>query len=106
MNNMPYLAGVINETLRYLTSLLFSDAALFVFTVLRLLLMVILIVISFAVGVCSLNSSLIVACDGVLSTVSLSLFFRLWPPVPIDTKVAAKDDVLPNGMFVKKGVRV
>eukprot|EP01018_Ginkgo_biloba_P035874 Gb_08314 [translate_table: standard] len=28
---------------------------------------------------------------------------RLYPPVPIDSKVAAEDDVLPDGTFVKKG---
>lgn len=28
---------------------------------------------------------------------------RLWPPVPVDTKVAAKDDVLPDGTVVPQG---
>ncbi|KAE9611444.1 putative cytochrome P450 [Lupinus albus] len=30
---------------------------------------------------------------------------RLYPPVPVGTKEAAKDDVLPDGTFVKKGTR-
>lgn len=30
---------------------------------------------------------------------------RLWPPVPIERKVAVEDDTLPNGMFIPKGVR-
>ncbi|KAF7804667.1 cytochrome P450 94A2-like [Senna tora] len=31
---------------------------------------------------------------------------RLYPPVPVDTKEAAQDDILPDGTFVKKGTRV
>ncbi|VFR02076.1 unnamed protein product [Cuscuta campestris] len=31
---------------------------------------------------------------------------RLYPPVPVDTKSAAADDVLPDGTAVKKGTRV
>ncbi|KAK7843938.1 cytochrome p450 94a1 [Quercus suber] len=31
---------------------------------------------------------------------------RLYPPVPLDTKEALNDDVLPGGMVVKKGMRV
>jgi fatty acid omega-hydroxylase len=31
---------------------------------------------------------------------------RLYPPVPVDTKEAAYDDVLPNGTLVKKGWRL
>ncbi|XP_038718459.1 cytochrome P450 94A2-like [Tripterygium wilfordii] len=31
---------------------------------------------------------------------------RLYPPVPVDTKMAMEDDVLPDGTAVKKGMRV
>lgn len=31
---------------------------------------------------------------------------RLYPPVPLDTKEAMSDDVLPDGTFVKKGTRI
>ncbi|KAM3269774.1 cytochrome 94A1 [Capsicum chacoense] len=37
---------------------------------------------------------------------SLCESMRFYPPVPMDSKVAAKDDVLPDGTFVKKGTRV
>ncbi|KAL5554956.1 hypothetical protein UlMin_037192 [Ulmus minor] len=32
--------------------------------------------------------------------------FRLFPPIPFNHKVAAKDDVLPSGHFVKKNTRI
>ncbi|GLJ48929.1 hypothetical protein SUGI_1032170 [Cryptomeria japonica] len=31
---------------------------------------------------------------------------RLYPPVPVDTKIASKDDVLPDGTFVEKGMHM
>ena len=31
---------------------------------------------------------------------------RLWPPVPIDSKIAYADDVLPGGFKVPKGVQL
>ncbi|KAL3517661.1 hypothetical protein ACH5RR_020250 [Cinchona calisaya] len=31
---------------------------------------------------------------------------RLYPPVPLDTKAAMKDDILPDGTAVKKGTRI
>lgn len=31
---------------------------------------------------------------------------RLFPPVPLDTKEAARDDVLPDGTVIRRGVRV
>ncbi|CAN1844894.1 Cytochrome P450 94A1 [Linum perenne] len=37
---------------------------------------------------------------------SLCEAMRLYPPVPMDTKVAENDDVLPNGMKVKAGTRI
>lgn len=37
---------------------------------------------------------------------SLCESMRLYPPVPIDSKEAVADDVLPDGTFVKKGNRV
>ncbi|PIA31461.1 hypothetical protein AQUCO_04900038v1 [Aquilegia coerulea] len=37
---------------------------------------------------------------------SLCESMRLFPPVAADTKVAASDDILPDGTFVKKGTRV
>ncbi|XP_059286506.1 cytochrome P450 94A1-like [Lycium ferocissimum] len=37
---------------------------------------------------------------------SLCESMRFYPPVPMDSKEAVKDDVLPDGTFVKKGARV
>ncbi|CAI9107682.1 OLC1v1007096C1 [Oldenlandia corymbosa var. corymbosa] len=37
---------------------------------------------------------------------SLYETMRLYPPVPLDTKSAKNDDVLPDGTYVKKGTRV
>ncbi|XP_055813175.1 cytochrome P450 94A2-like [Solanum dulcamara] len=37
---------------------------------------------------------------------SLCESMRFYPPVPIDTKSATEDNVLPDGTFVKKGTRV
>ncbi|KAM3269773.1 cytochrome 94A1-like [Capsicum chacoense] len=37
---------------------------------------------------------------------SLCESMRFYPPVPMDGKEAVKDDVLPDGTFVKKGTRV
>ncbi|XP_055823043.1 cytochrome P450 94A1-like [Solanum dulcamara] len=37
---------------------------------------------------------------------SLCESMRFYPPVPMDSKEAVKDDVLPDGTFVKKGSRV
>ncbi|KAL3331803.1 hypothetical protein AABB24_032428 [Solanum stoloniferum] len=37
---------------------------------------------------------------------SLCESMRFYPPVPMDSKEAVKDDVLPDGTFVKKGMRV
>ncbi|KAL8547282.1 hypothetical protein ACS0TY_006852 [Phlomoides rotata] len=37
---------------------------------------------------------------------SLCESMRLYPPVPIDTKAAVSDDVLPDGTIVKRGTRV
>ncbi|KAK4709011.1 hypothetical protein R3W88_029936 [Solanum pinnatisectum] len=37
---------------------------------------------------------------------SLCESMRLYPPVPIDTKEAMRDDILPDGTFVKKGTRI
>ncbi|KAL0006353.1 hypothetical protein SO802_013914 [Lithocarpus litseifolius] len=37
---------------------------------------------------------------------SLCESMRLYSPVPIDTKEAVNDDVLPGGIVVKKGMRV
>lgn len=37
---------------------------------------------------------------------SLCESMRFYPPVPMDSKEAVKDDVLPDGTFVKKGTRV
>lgn len=44
--------------------------------------------------------------DMVYTHASLCESMRLYPPVPVDTKEAAYDDVLPDGTFVKKGWRV
>ncbi|NP_001312814.1 cytochrome P450 94A1-like [Nicotiana tabacum] len=37
---------------------------------------------------------------------SLCESMRFYPPVPMDSKEATKDDILPDGTFVKKGTRV
>ncbi|MCL7026598.1 hypothetical protein MKW94_010330 [Papaver nudicaule] len=37
---------------------------------------------------------------------SLCESMRLYPPVPIDSKEAASDDILPDGTIVMKGMRV
>lgn len=42
----------------------------------------------------------------VYTHASISESMRLYPPVPIDTKEAINDDVLPDGTKVKKGTRV
>ncbi|KAI3916464.1 hypothetical protein MKW92_005921 [Papaver armeniacum] len=44
--------------------------------------------------------------DMVYIHASLCETMRLYPPVPIDSKEAAKDDILPDGTVVKKGMRV
>ncbi|KAG5250511.1 cytochrome P450 family protein [Salix suchowensis] len=44
--------------------------------------------------------------DMVYTHASLCESMRLYPPVPIDSKVAQHDDVLPDGTVVKKGMRV
>ncbi|KAL3603529.1 hypothetical protein D5086_004388 [Populus alba] len=44
--------------------------------------------------------------DMVYTHASLCESMRLYPPVPIDSKVAKHDDVLPDGTVVKKGSRV
>ncbi|KAI3987204.1 hypothetical protein MKX01_031688 [Papaver californicum] len=44
--------------------------------------------------------------DMVYIHASLCESMRLYPPVPIDSKEAANDDILPDGTFVKKGMRV
>ncbi|KAK6940709.1 Cytochrome P450 [Dillenia turbinata] len=44
--------------------------------------------------------------DMVYTHASLCESMRLYPPVPVDSKVAAIDDVLPDGTVVKKGNRV
>lgn len=44
--------------------------------------------------------------DMVYTHASLCESMRLYPPVPVDTKEAAYNDVLPDGTFVKKGWRV
>ncbi|KAF7147264.1 hypothetical protein RHSIM_Rhsim03G0150900 [Rhododendron simsii] len=44
--------------------------------------------------------------DMVYTHASLSESMRLYPPVPLDGKQAAADDVLPDGTFVKKGTPV
>jgi hypothetical protein len=31
---------------------------------------------------------------------------RLYPPVPVNSKAAVNDDVLPNGAFIPAGVRL
>ncbi|XP_058737966.1 cytochrome P450 94A1-like [Vicia villosa] len=42
----------------------------------------------------------------VYTHAALSESMRLYPPVPTDSKEAVKDDVLPDGRFVKKGMIV
>ncbi|MED6192604.1 hypothetical protein PIB30_011674 [Stylosanthes scabra] len=42
----------------------------------------------------------------VYTQAALCESMRLYPPVPMDTKEAASDDVLPDGSVVKKGVMV
>lgn len=44
--------------------------------------------------------------DMVYTHASLCESMRLYPPVPVDTKSALNDDVLPDGTVVKKGMRV
>ncbi|KAF8388192.1 hypothetical protein HHK36_026858 [Tetracentron sinense] len=44
--------------------------------------------------------------DMVYTHAALCESMRLYPPVPSDTKEAAGDDVLPDGIVVKKGARV
>ncbi|XP_058008752.1 cytochrome P450 94A2-like [Hevea brasiliensis] len=44
--------------------------------------------------------------DMVYTHASLCETMRLYPPVPVDTKIAVSDDVLPDGTWVKKGTRV
>ncbi|KAL8529625.1 hypothetical protein ACS0TY_006888 [Phlomoides rotata] len=44
--------------------------------------------------------------DMVYTHASLCETMRLYPPVPMDTKAALSDDVLPDGTSVKKGTRV
>ncbi|KAF5958191.1 hypothetical protein HYC85_005416 [Camellia sinensis] len=44
--------------------------------------------------------------DMVYTHASLSETMRLYPPIPIDGKQALKNDVLPDGTVVKKGMRV
>lgn len=42
----------------------------------------------------------------VYTHASLCEAMRLYPPVPVDTKWAANDDVLPDGTVIKKGTRI
>ncbi|KDP21345.1 hypothetical protein JCGZ_21816 [Jatropha curcas] len=44
--------------------------------------------------------------DMVYTHASLSETMRLYPPVPVDSKMAMEDNVLPDGTLVKKGTRV
>ncbi|XVF71948.1 hypothetical protein PTKIN_Ptkin12aG0081000 [Pterospermum kingtungense] len=44
--------------------------------------------------------------DMVYTHASICESMRLYPPVPMDTKLAVKDDVLPDGTVVKKGTLV
>lgn len=37
---------------------------------------------------------------------SLCESMRFFPPVPVDTKEAMQDDILPDGTFVKRGTRI
>ncbi|KAJ0053884.1 hypothetical protein Pint_03168 [Pistacia integerrima] len=43
--------------------------------------------------------------DMVYTHASLCESMRFYPPVPVDSKVAENDDVLPDGTVVKKGMR-
>lgn len=44
--------------------------------------------------------------DMIYTHASLCESMRFYPPVPIDTKAATEDNILPDGTFVKKGTRV
>ncbi|CAK8571808.1 unnamed protein product [Lathyrus sativus] len=44
--------------------------------------------------------------DMVYTHAALCESMRLYPPLPVDTKLAAHDDVLPDGTEIKKGWRV
>ncbi|KAJ9188023.1 hypothetical protein P3X46_003424 [Hevea brasiliensis] len=44
--------------------------------------------------------------DMVYTHASLCETMRLYPPVPVDSKIAVSDDVLPDGTALKKGTRV
>ncbi|KAF3622577.1 Cytochrome 94A2 [Capsicum annuum] len=44
--------------------------------------------------------------DMMYTHASLCESMRFYPPVPMDTKAATEDNVLPDGTFVKKGTRV
>ncbi|KAK6937835.1 Cytochrome P450 [Dillenia turbinata] len=44
--------------------------------------------------------------DMVYTHASLCESMRLYPPVPVDSKAAESDDILPDGTVVKKGMRV
>lgn len=44
--------------------------------------------------------------DMVYTHASLCETMRLYPPVPVDSKIAISDDVLPTGTSLKKGTRI
>ncbi|KAJ8558132.1 hypothetical protein K7X08_004898 [Anisodus acutangulus] len=44
--------------------------------------------------------------DMIYTHASLCESMRFYPPVPIDTKAATEDNILPDGTFIKKGTRV
>ncbi|XP_059315263.1 cytochrome P450 94A2-like [Lycium ferocissimum] len=44
--------------------------------------------------------------DMAYTHASLCESMRLYPPVPVDTKEAMQDDILPDGTFVRKGTRI
>ncbi|PHU22696.1 Cytochrome 94A2 [Capsicum chinense] len=44
--------------------------------------------------------------DMIYTHASLCESMRFYPPVPMDTKAATVDNILPDGTFVKKGTRV
>ncbi|XP_044466594.1 cytochrome P450 94A2-like [Mangifera indica] len=44
--------------------------------------------------------------DMVYTQASLCESMRFYPPVPVDSKLADRDDILPDGTVVKKGMRV
>ncbi|XP_055834506.1 cytochrome P450 94A2-like [Solanum dulcamara] len=44
--------------------------------------------------------------DMAYTHASLCESMRLYPPVPVDTKEAMEDDILPDGTFVNKGTRI